>query len=77
MNIIKGRKLSYDYFRVDEDGKEEEAVRAVDQVDLDVKEGDFVAILGQEKIWKKCDSEGHEPAGRGNGERQKCTDRRT
>lgn len=46
MNIIKGRKLSYDYFRVDEDGKEEEAVRAVDQVDLDVKEGDFVAILG-------------------------------
>ena len=22
MNIIKGRKLSYDYFRVDEDGKE-------------------------------------------------------
>ena len=46
MSIIKGRKLSYDYFRVDEDGKEEEAVRAVDQVDLDVKEGDFVAILG-------------------------------
>ena len=46
MNIIKGRKLSYDYFRVDEDGKEEEAVRAVDRVDLDVKEGDFVAILG-------------------------------
>lgn len=46
MSIIKGRKLSYDYFRVDEDGKEEEKIRAVDQVDLDVKEGDFVAILG-------------------------------
>lgn len=46
MNIIKGRKLSYDYLKLDEDGNEEAAVRAVDGVDLDVKEGDFVAILG-------------------------------
>lgn len=46
MNIIKGRKLSYDYLKLDEDGNEEAAVRAVDGVDLDVQEGDFVAILG-------------------------------
>ena len=30
MNIIKGRKLSYDYFRVDEDGKRrKQSVRSI------------------------------------------------
>ncbi len=46
MNIIKGRKLSYEYQKLDEEGNVEEMIRAVDDVDLDVKAGDFVAILG-------------------------------
>ena len=46
MNIIKGRKLSYEYQKLDEEGNVEETIRAVDDVDLDVKTGDFVAILG-------------------------------
>lgn len=46
MNIIKGRKLSYEYLKLDEEGNVESTIRAVDDVDLDVKEGDFVAILG-------------------------------
>ena len=46
MNIIKGRKLSYEYQKLDEEGNVEEMIRAVDDVDLDVKPGDFVAILG-------------------------------
>ena len=46
MNIIKGRKLSYEYQKMDEEGNVEEMIRAVDDVDLDVKAGDFVAILG-------------------------------
>ena len=46
MNIIKGRKLSYEYQKLDEEGNVEEMIRAVDDVDLDVKDGDFVAILG-------------------------------
>ena len=46
MNIIKGRKLSYEYQKLDEEGNVEEMIKAVDDVDLDVKAGDFVAILG-------------------------------
>ena len=46
MNIIKGRKLSYEYQKLDEEGNVEETIRAVDDVDLDVKAGDFVASLG-------------------------------
>ena len=46
MNIIKAVKLAYEYKRYGEDGQVEEMLRAVDGVDLDVKKGDFVAILG-------------------------------
>ncbi len=46
MSIIRGRKLSYEYQRLDEEGNPESTIRAVDGVDLDVQEGDFVAILG-------------------------------
>lgn len=46
VGIIKGRKLSYDYQKFDEEGNPESTVRAVDAVDLDVETGDFVAILG-------------------------------
>lgn len=46
MNIIKAVKLAYEYKRYGEDGQVEETLRAVDGVDLDIKKGDFVAILG-------------------------------
>lgn len=46
LNIIKARKVSYDYLKIDDEGNAVSASRAVNGVDLDVKEGDFVAILG-------------------------------
>lgn len=46
MGIIKAEKLSFDYIRTDEDGKEIASYRAVKDVDLDVRPGEFIAILG-------------------------------
>lgn len=46
MGIIKARHVAFDYLRMDEEGQVESRSRAVDDVDLDVHEGDFVAILG-------------------------------
>ena len=46
MGIIKAVKLAFDYLKYDEDGNVQETQRAVDGVDIDIKEGQFVAILG-------------------------------
>lgn len=46
MDIIKARDLVFEYIRRDEEGNVDGITRAVDQVSLDVKQGDFVAILG-------------------------------
>lgn len=46
MDIVKAEKLKYEYVQVDEEGNEESRSVAVDGVDLDIKAGDFVAILG-------------------------------
>ncbi len=46
MGIIKASKLIFDYIRRDEDDHIEEVNRAIDKLDLDIQEGDFVAILG-------------------------------
>ncbi len=46
MNLIKTDKLTYEYIKRDENGNETGRVRAVDGVDLEVKEGQFIAILG-------------------------------
>ena len=46
MGIIEAAKLVFDYKRYGEDGLVEETYRALDGVDLDIKKGDFVAILG-------------------------------
>lgn len=46
MSIIKTDKLVFEYIRRDEEGNVEGITRAVDEVSLDVKQGDFVAILG-------------------------------
>ena len=45
-DIIKTKDLTFDYIRHDEEGNEEGAIRAVDGVNLEVKPGDFIAILG-------------------------------
>lgn len=46
MGIIKTDKLVFEYIRRDEEGNVEGITRAVDEVDIDVRKGDFVAILG-------------------------------
>lgn len=46
MGIIKASKLIYDYIRRDEDEHVEEVSRAIDNLTVDIKAGDFVAILG-------------------------------
>lgn len=46
MGIIEARKLTHDYQKIGEDGKVEATYRAVDDVDLDVAPGQFIAILG-------------------------------
>ncbi|HIY01973.1 MAG TPA: energy-coupling factor transporter ATPase [Candidatus Blautia faecipullorum] len=46
MGIIKTAKLGFDYFKYDEDGNVQEMQRAVDDVNIDIREGEFVAVLG-------------------------------
>ncbi len=46
VDMIKAAKLVYEYIRRDEEGNVEAIQTALDQVDLDVKEGEFIAILG-------------------------------
>lgn len=46
MGIIRARKLGFDYYKYDEEGKIEETNRAIDQVDLDIEAGQFIAVLG-------------------------------
>ncbi len=46
MGIIKTDRLVFEYIRRDEEGNVEGITRAVDEVDLDVQKGEFVAILG-------------------------------
>lgn len=46
MGIIEAKKLVYEYIRRDKDGEIDGITRAVDEVDLDIERGDFIAILG-------------------------------
>ena len=46
MEIIKFVKLIYDYVKKDEHNEVIETNRAIDKLNLEIKEGDFVAILG-------------------------------
>ncbi|MDE7267314.1 MAG: energy-coupling factor transporter ATPase [Lachnospiraceae bacterium] len=46
MGIIKVRDLVFEYIRRDEEGNVEGITTAVDNVNLDIEQGDFVAILG-------------------------------
>lgn len=46
MGIIKAKQLVHEYIRRDEEGNVESIQTALDHVDLDVQQGDFIAILG-------------------------------
>ena len=46
MEMIKVNDLSFEYIRRDEDGNVESITKAIDKVTLDVKKGDFIAVLG-------------------------------
>lgn len=46
MGIIKACKLGFDYLKYDEDGNVQDTQRAVDDINLDIEAGQFVAILG-------------------------------
>ena len=47
MKLIDIKKLTFEYFRRDEEGNVEEMVEALSDVSLEVEQGDFVAILGR------------------------------
>lgn len=46
MNIIKARQLVHEYIRRDEEGNVESIQTALNHVDINVKAGQFIAILG-------------------------------
>ena len=44
--MVQAQSLVYEYKKYDEEGRETDVIRAVDEVSLQVEKGDFVAILG-------------------------------
>ena len=46
MSLIEANRVSYEYIRRDKDGAVEGINRAVDEVDLKIAQGEFVAIIG-------------------------------
>ena len=46
MDMVQTEKLIFEYEKRDEEGNVIGTSRAIDQVDIDVKEGQFIAILG-------------------------------
>lgn len=52
MGIVKAKNLTFEYIRRDEDGNVEGITKAVDNVSIDIKQGDFVAVLGHNSSGK-------------------------
>lgn len=46
MSIIKAEDVVFEYIRRDEEGNVEGITKAVDNVSLEIRQGDFIAILG-------------------------------
>lgn len=46
MNMIDAKDLTYEYYNLDEDGKVKDTVKALDGINIDIKQGEFVVILG-------------------------------
>ena len=85
MGIIKAVNLIFDYIRHDEEEDKDEVSHALKGVSLDIKEGDFVAILGHLKILRHKKRAGgvdykiynkFAEGGRQLGRLQKCRKRR-
>lgn len=47
MKLIDIKNLTFEYFRRDDEGNVEEMIEALQDVSLDVKQGEFIAIVGQ------------------------------
>lgn len=45
--MIQATKMGFDYIRRDEEGNVEEIQRALDDINIEIKAGDFVAVLGK------------------------------
>lgn len=46
MGIVEAKNLTFEYIRRDEEGNVDGITTAVDNVNIDIKAGDFVAVLG-------------------------------
>ncbi len=46
MGIIKASKLGFDYYKYNDEDQDPEITRAIEDVNLDIKAGQFIAILG-------------------------------
>ncbi len=46
MNLISTQKLTFEYVRRNKEGEVDGFSRAIDEVDIEVKQGDFIAVLG-------------------------------
>ena len=46
MEMIQTEKLVYEYEKRDEEGNVIGTSRAIDEVDIEAKEGQFIAVLG-------------------------------
>ena len=46
MSIVETKDLVFEYIRRDEEGNVEGITRAVDNVSLSIRQGDFIAVLG-------------------------------
>jgi energy-coupling factor transport system ATP-binding protein len=46
LGIVQAKNLTFEYIRRDEEGNVEGITTAVDNVNIDIKAGDFVAVLG-------------------------------
>ncbi len=46
MDLISAKKLVFEYVRRDKNGEVDGFSRAIDEIDLDIKQGDFIAVLG-------------------------------
>jgi len=46
MSIVETKKLKFEYIRRDDEGNVEGITTAIDDVSLEIKQGDFIAILG-------------------------------
>ena len=53
MDIIKAVKLVHEYIRRDEEGNVESIQTALDQVDLNIQEGEFIRSE-ERRVGKEC-----------------------